>query len=219
MRTKFPLVRTTLIAALLCTADMPLPRAQAQQREILHTTIPELRAKAEHGDADAQYNLGALYRAGEDVPQDLREAVKLYRKAAAQNDAEAQCNLARCYARGRGVTKDEAEAMKLFLQVAEAGDEHVFNSLAWMLATSENAAIRDGAKAVQFAEKAVAATSRENPSCLDTLAAAYAEAGQFEKAVTTQKEAMALLKTEKEEADSQSRLNLYENKRPYRAND
>ena len=52
-----------------------------------------------------------------------------------------------------------------------------------------------------FAEKAVAATNRKTPADLDTLAAAYAEAGQFEKAVSTQQEAIALLQTEAEKDD------------------
>ena len=89
------------------------------------------------------------------------------------------------------------------------------NSLAWILATSQNPAIRDGSNAMVFAEKAVAATIA-NPQHLDTLAAAYAEAGQFEKAVSTQQEAIALLQTEAEKNDYRSRLKLYEAKKPYR---
>ena len=49
-----------------------------------------------------------------------------------------------------------------------------------------------------IAEKAVALTSRKDPRILDTLAAAYAEAGQFTNAVNVQKEAMALLQSDEE---------------------
>jgi len=50
---------------------------------------------------------------------------------------------------------------------------------------------------------------------LDTLAAAYAEAGQFGKAVITQQEALALLQPDEERNDCRSRLKLYEAKAPY----
>jgi hypothetical protein len=70
-----------------------------------------------------------------------------------------------------------------------------------------------------YAEKSVAATNRKIPWNLGTLAAAYAEVGQFEKAVSTQQEAIALLQTEEEKNDFRSRLKLYEAKAPYRSND
>ena len=75
------------------------------------------------------------------------------------------------------------------------------------------------AQAVVFAEKAVAATNRKNPAHLDTLAASYAEVGQFEKAVSTEQEAIALLQTEAEKNDYRRRVKLFEAKAPYRAKD
>ena len=89
----------------------------------------------------------------------------------------------------------------------------------WILATSADPAIRDGANAVALAEKAVAATERKTPWSLGTLAAAYAEVGQFEKAISTQQEAIALLQTEEKKNDYRSRLKLYETKTPYREKD
>jgi Flp pilus assembly protein TadD len=72
---------------------------------------------------------------------------------------------------------------------------------------------------VIFAEKAVAATNRKTPADLDTLAAAYAEAGQFEKAVSAEQEAMALQPTEAEKKEYGTRLKLFEAHVPYRAKD
>src|SRR6266478_9952952 len=97
------------------------------------------------------------------------------------------------YSHGRGVAKDEVEAINLFRKAGEAGEVGGFNNLAWILATSENSSIRNGPNAVFFGEKAVAATHRKKPRILDTLAAAYAEASQFEKAVKTEQEAIALV--------------------------
>ena len=51
-------------------------------------SFAETKAKAEAGDADAQYNLGLMYVLGEGVEQDFKEAVKWYQKAADQGDAD-----------------------------------------------------------------------------------------------------------------------------------
>jgi tetratricopeptide (TPR) repeat protein len=75
---------------------------------------------------------------------------------------------------------------------AEAGDAQAQNDLAWLMATCEEPTVRDGLGAVAWAEKAVVATDRTNAIILDILAAAYAEAGRFTKAVSAEKEAIAL---------------------------
>jgi Tfp pilus assembly protein PilF len=61
----------------------------------------------------------------------------------------------------------------------------VLNNLAWQLATQTNAALRDSKEAVRLATRAAELTGRTNFNVLGTLAAAYAEAGQFTNAVTT----------------------------------
>src|SRR5579885_2561743 len=55
-------------------------------------------------------------------------------------------------------------------------------SLAWLLATSPDASLRDGNRAVELAEEAVRLSRGKDPGCLRTLAAALAEAGRFKKA-------------------------------------
>jgi len=65
----------------------------------------------------------------------------------------------------------------------------VLNDTAWALATSADAATRNGTEAVTLAERAVQLTSGRQAAPLATLAAAYAEAGSFEKAVELEKRA------------------------------
>jgi len=89
------------------------------------------------------------------------------------------------------------------------------NNAAWRLATCGEPGLRDGARALELAQAAVVATARTNASFLDTLAAAYAETGQFQQAVATQQEAMGLLRDPKEKADYASRLELYAAGQPY----
>ncbi len=92
----------------------------------------------------------------------------------------------------------------------------VLNSFAWFLATCTDSTVRDGQRAVSLAEKAVSATNRKSPYILDTLAAAYAEAGRFTNAISTQKEAMELLHDEGMKKDFVYRLKLYESNTPFR---
>ena len=90
------------------------------------------------------------------------------------------------------------------------------NDLAWIQATSVAAEIRNGTNAVVLAEEAVAATHRKNPGFLDTLAAAYAESQQFDKAAAVEQEAIGLLKSEPEKNDCVSHLKLYQANQPCR---
>jgi len=101
-------------------------------------------------------------------------------------------------------------------QAAEDGEPASLNRAAWFLATCPEPGPRDGGSAVALAEKAVAKTDRKDAASLATLAAAYAETGQFEKAIPTQKEAIACASEPKGKADLGNRLVLYENKTPYR---
>jgi eukaryotic-like serine/threonine-protein kinase len=104
---------------------------------------------------------------------------------------------------------------KLLAQKAESGDAGAWNSLAWLLATDPDPEMRDGPSAVGLAERAVALTERKQAHILDTLAAAYAEAGQYTNAVKVQKEAIALLQNGEQKKDYASRLRLYESGSPY----
>ena len=79
------------------------------------------KAKAEKGNAEAQYNLGESYDNGDGVPKDEVEGVKWYRKAADQGYDRAQFILGVCYASGTGVTKDEVEGVKWYRKAADQG--------------------------------------------------------------------------------------------------
>jgi len=57
-------MRTTLITALLCTASMLLPCAHAQQGDAVTKSFTLLRAQAEKGDAQAQFELGEAFWSG-----------------------------------------------------------------------------------------------------------------------------------------------------------
>jgi hypothetical protein len=93
------------------------------------------------------------------------------------------------------------------------------NRLALFQATFPSAEFRDAAKAVENATKACERTNWKNHEYISTLAAAYAETGDFDSAVKWQKEAVDLLPEEQSSwwrAEYQSRMKLYRAGKPYR---
>ena len=93
----------------------------------------KLRDRAEDGDAEAQYNLGARYATGEDVPQqDAAEAVRWYQLAAEQGYAAAQYALGLMYTNGEDVSQDDAEAVRWSRLAAEQGDARAQGNLGVM---------------------------------------------------------------------------------------
>ena len=97
-------------------------------------------------------------------------------------------------------------------------DPDYYNSIAWELAVSTTAALRNGREAVRLARRACELTSFRDPNCLDTLAAASAETGDFANAIKSQQQAIALFSTRDREhlSGAQKRLVLYQSKQPYR---
>lgn len=79
---------------------------------------------AKDGNAEAQYNLGMMYRAGRGVPRDIKEAAKWYRLAAEQGNPLAQFNLGWMYASGKGVPQDYVRSRMWFnVAIANAASE------------------------------------------------------------------------------------------------
>ena len=66
------------------------------------------------------------------------------------------------------------------------------NDTAWLLATSTDPALRNGSEAIPLAQQAVQLTSGRAPELIGTLAAAYAEAGDFAKAIESEQHAIDL---------------------------
>lgn len=110
------------------------------------------------------------------------------------------------------------DAINQFKQAIEMSPTYAkaYNNLAWIYATSQNSIFRNGDKAIALAIKACELTKFENASLLDTLAAAYAEAGYFDKAIEYQNRAINLSQKETKVA-LLKRLELYQSGKPYRS--
>ena len=150
-----------------------------------------LQKAADHNESHAQYNLAAMYAAGLGVTKDEGEAAKWMRKAADAGLAAGQFGLGSMYAHGRGVPRSEPEAASWYWKAAGQGDIPAMNNLALLLAISTDLKVRDTKEAVSVAQRAVELEA-DNPACLDTLATAYFEAGQPDKAAETERRALRL---------------------------
>jgi tetratricopeptide (TPR) repeat protein len=107
---------------------------------------------------------------------------------------------------------DLSEAIRL-----DPDGAYFLSRLAWLRATCPEAKFRDGKGAVALALEAVELSNGEDGFDLETLAAAYAEAGDFTKAIETETKAVDLFADESFKADCRSRIELFKQQRmPYR---
>jgi tetratricopeptide (TPR) repeat protein len=114
-----------------------------------------------------------------------------------------------------------AEALQEYRELLRRSPDSFepMNNLAWILATHPDRKLRDGAEAVRLAERAAVLAGSNSPSALDTLAAAYAEAGRFREAVGTIQKAVALAQAAGQTnslAKFRARLSLYRAEKPWR---
>ena len=113
------------------------------------------------------------------------------------------------------------EAMDLWSDTLELDPNQVYaaNSLAWIKATSKDENFYDPPNALKFAHQACEITGYQNPGMLDTLAAALAANGQFDKAVETASQAIKIaVSTDQNELvrDLQQHIAWYKNKKSLR---
>ena len=121
--------------------------------------------------------------------------------------------------------KDYRNGRRLFQELIDETDPNNKNYLAlingyvWALATSTDNKLRDGKEAVRLGELYIK-NKTDKPEFLDTLAAAYAEAGRFDDAIQLQSALLAGLEdADKKHADFARRLESYKNHQPWREGD
>jgi tetratricopeptide (TPR) repeat protein len=143
-------------------------------------------------NAEACYNLGsALLQKGK-----VDEAIPHFQRALQikPDNAEACYNLGNALLQ-KGRADEAITHYQKALQIKPNYLE-VQNNLAWVLAVAPQALLRNGRQAVELALQANQLAGGENPIILRTLAAAYAEAGQFPEAVETAQRALQLAETQ-----------------------
>jgi tetratricopeptide (TPR) repeat protein len=178
------------------------PQAEAQLAQAL---------KLQPGSASIHYHLGNAFLS----QNKFREAAAEYSEALRRQPEylEANFNLALALTKlGR-----TAEAIRYYRAVLRLKPRNALalQQLAWLLATDPDPRLRNGLEAVRLAEQAIQLTPAV-PSVWDTQAAALAEAGQYQAAVTAATKALELAGGNKELARAiRSRLQLYKSGSPY----
>ncbi|HKD36725.1 MAG TPA: tetratricopeptide repeat protein, partial [Pirellulales bacterium] len=177
--------------------------------------IAELRAALEIDSKDVQVHndlAGLFEQQGrvKDAIDQLQAAVKID-----PNHANSHYNLGMIdYAQGNYADA----AIHWRAAVAARPDQAGYlRPLAWLLATSPDDSVRNGAEAIKLAEEAVK-IAPDDPEQVGTLAAAYAEAGQFPKAVVRAEQALDLARSKNRSSladELTDRLRLYRAGKPY----
>jgi protein O-mannosyl-transferase len=197
-----------------------IDEATTWYRESLSHYRDALKAKPDY--ADAHLNFGsALARLGrtDEAIGEFRQAVISYQGdlKVQRGCIEAHCNLGRALVQ-QGRFEDAIAHYQDALKI-DADDFPTLNELAWLRATCSDAAFRNPAEAVDLAQRAYTLSKGRDPTVIDTLAAAYAEAGRFPEAVQAARRALGLASRQNNAALAEritARLRLYEARTPYR---
>ena len=114
------------------------------------------------------------------------------------------------------------EAGELLRRALPLGQPSLVNRLAFLLATCPDDGLRDGRSSLEYARRLCPQTGSCQVEYLDTLAAALAEIGSYEEAITVARQAIERISREQSPEESilvkqlRERLRLYESRRPYR---
>jgi tetratricopeptide (TPR) repeat protein len=149
-----------------------------------------VRLRPDYGDP--YFNLGSvLFQQGR-----IDDAIAQWHKAltAQPNDAGFHTALGNAFFK-KGLQKDAIAEYEHAARISRQ-DPMARNNLAWLLATSSDASIRDGNRAIELAEQAVQLSSGKDANYLRTLAAAYAEAGRFAEATEIARRALQAAQTQ-----------------------
>jgi tetratricopeptide (TPR) repeat protein len=187
----------------------------AAEQEDYAAAIRDFRKLAARDPDDAAVvgQLAMLYLAAKQP----REAIRRFTRALEIDTDNFPCRRGRSDA---AISIGDHPAALADLQKAhelEPDDSGVLNNLAWLLATSPDADLRDGKRAIELATKACEETKWEEAHIISTLAAAYAEAGDFDSARKYSKQAVEK-GAENDEVKEQLEAELasYEAAKPWR---
>ena len=118
----------------------------------------------------------------------------------------------------QGRIREGVEEWQKVLEI-QPDNGNAMSNVAWVLATSPDDSLRDGAKAVQLAEQAMHISGRRIPVLFRTLAAAYAERGQFSEAIQTAQQGIELANTQGNSelaTELSGNIALYQERQPLR---
>src|SRR6266436_2102937 len=164
---------------------------------------------------DAHYNLGTLLFQRHDLDGAISEwriTLSLH-----PNDPGTNANLGNALVQ-KGLLREAATHYEVALQ-SEPDSPVALNNLAWLLSAGPDDSLRNGARAVELARNLTRVSKQNNPFFIRTLAAAYAEAGQFDLAIETAQGASELANAQGQHSlaiQIQDETDLYRQHLPFR---
>jgi tetratricopeptide (TPR) repeat protein len=187
----------------------------AAEREDYEAAIRDFRRLVAKNSDDPVLitQLGTLYLAAKQP----REAIRRFTRALEIDEENFPSRRGRSDAE---ITIGDHKAALADLEKAlelRPNDTGVLNNLAWLLATSPDDVLRDGKRAIELARKACEKTEWKQAHIVSTLAAAHAEAGNFEEAKKFSRQAVELGEEASEMKEQlQQELASYEAGKPWR---
>lgn len=165
---------------------------QGRLRPAVATAVPWMRALEDPTEASDLVRALVDASAKAEWPTDTNELLSVYTER-----VPGDLTLARALGLRLAQEGESARAVEVLRRVAAgpSADVAVLNALAWLAATDASVEAAP-AEAIAWAERAAELTERRQPSVLDTLAAAYAAAGDFSRATSTADEAIALARAQ-----------------------
>ena len=159
-----------------------------------------------------------LAKRGDEALKEMDTSISLARKSNVSPNLLAELYVSKArscidYGRNGEAKKSLEQALRL-----QPNNPSTLNDLAWLLATSRDSRIRDGRKAVNLAQRACKLSEWKNAFSIDTLAAAFATAGDFSDAVKYQQLAISRLEPadrKAQERGMEQRLQQYSSGRPF----
>jgi tetratricopeptide (TPR) repeat protein len=176
-------------------------QAIADLNEAIRKRPADLQAYAAR--AKAYLDLGQRERARADFERVARAPART--GVGYENRANANASLGNY----RAAAADFAMAKRLL-----PDDADVLNNAAWLKATCPDSSVRSGRAAVADATRACEITNWKDPSTLDTLAAAYAEVGDFSRAIRFATQAVSLSRPR--DGELEKHLELFQQGKPVR---
>jgi tetratricopeptide (TPR) repeat protein len=168
--------------------------------------------RLEPGNAVGYCNRAFAWKAAKDFDNAIADFTEAIRRD--PKDSDAYCGRGWSWREKRDFAKAQSDfqaALRL-----DPRDACALDGQAWIWATCPLDQARDGGRAVEVAIEACELTRWKQAYCLETLAAAYAEVGDFASAIKWQSKALELETDPTEKEEYRAHLKLYQNKRPFR---
>ena len=162
----------------------------------------------------AHVNLGAVLRSRGNYSEAAAQLLRALELS--PDNAAAHTNLAGVLA-AEGRTREAVAHYRSALETNASLLEPLLD-LSWLLATTRDASLREPAEALRLAERAAAITNGTSIRALDTLAAALAASGEFDRAITAAEQAITIAETtgrQESVPPLRARLAVYKDRRAW----